>query len=193
MYDISGCNRVGKRIANEILSVLEEVTEYQYDPTFVHKVIDLDLPLRKATMTEYENAVRELQYYVDKNADKESFDYADNARMHVYAGTIGRYREQQFTEVYPIEYHVIRLGNIAIATNPFELFLDYGNRIKARSYAEQTFIVQLCCGSSDYLPTEKAEKGGHYSAYISSGYVGHEGGDVLVRNTIAQINDLWKD
>ncbi len=193
MYDISGCNRVGKRIANEILSVLEEVTEYQCDPTFVHKVIDLDLPLRKATITEYENAVRELQYYVDKNADKESFDYADNARMHVYAGTIGRYREQQFTEVYPIEYHVIRLGNIAIATNPFELFLDYGNRIKARSYAEQTFIVQLCCGSSDYLPTEKAEKGGHYSAYISSGYVGHEGGDVLVRNTIAQINDLWKD
>ena len=191
MYDISGCNKAGKRIANEILSVFEEITEYHDDPVFIHKVIDLDLPLRKATMEEYHKAVREIEYYVAKNANKEAFDFADNARMHVYAGTIRRYREQQFTEVYPIEYHVIRLGNIAIATNPFELFLDYGNRIKARSFAEQTFIVQLCCGSGAYLPTEKAEKAGHYSAYISSGNVGHEGGDLLTRNTITEINKLF--
>lgn len=192
MYDISGCNRAGKRIANEIISVFEEITEYQSAPAFVHKVIDLNLPLRKATMTEYNQAVREIEYYVEKNKHKDAFNFEDNARMHVYAGTIRRFREQQFKEVYPIEYHVIRLGNIAIATNPFELFLDFGNRIKARSYAEQTFIVQLCCGSGAYLPTEKAEKAGHYSAYISSGNVGHEGGDLLVRNTLTEINDLWK-
>ena len=193
MFDISGCNKAGKRIANEIVSVFEEITEYHDDPVFVHKVMDLDLPLRKATMEEYHKAVREIEYYVAKNADKEVFDFADNARMHVYAGTIKRYREQQFTEVYPIEYHVVRLGNIAIATNPFELFLDYGNRIKARSLAEQTFIVQLCCGAGSYLPTEKAEKAGHYSAYISSGNVGHEGGDLLTRTTITEINKLFKD
>ena len=34
-----------------------------------------------------------------------------------------------------------------MATNPFELFLDYGLRIKARSEAPQTFIVQLACGA----------------------------------------------
>ena len=112
--------------------------------------------------------------------------------MHVYAGAIKRYREQQFTEVYPIEYHVIRFGDIAITTNPFELFLDYGNRMKARSKAMQTFIVQLCCGTSGYLPTEKAEKAGHYSAYVSSGNVGHEGGDILTRNTIHEINEMFE-
>jgi hypothetical protein len=112
--------------------------------------------------------------------------------MFVHAGTIRRFREQQYTEVYPVECHVIRLGNIAIVTSPFELFLDYGNRMKARSKAEQTFVVQLCCGSAGYLPTEKAEKGGHYSAYVSSGSVGHEGGDILVRNSIESINSLWE-
>ena len=193
MYDISGCNKAGKRIANEIISVFEEITELKNDPVFAHKVIDLELPLRKATMAEYNEAVRELEYYVEKNKDKTAFNFEDNARMHVYAGTIMRYRQQQFTEVYPMEYHVIRLGNIAMATNPFELFLDYGNRIKARSAAEQTFIVQLCCGSGYYLPTEKAEKAGHYSAYISSGYVGHEGGDLLVRNTLSEIQKLWEN
>ena len=81
---------------------------------------------------------------------------------------------------------------IAIATNPFELFLDYGNKIKARSFAEQTFLVQLANGTEGYLPTEKAEKGGHYSAFISSGQVGHEGEDLLVRNTLKNINEMFK-
>ena len=191
MYDISGCNRVGKRISNEIASVYEEITELKSEAVFIHKVMELDLPLRKVTMAEYERAVREIEYYVEKNKDKEVFNFEDNALMFVHAGAIQRYRQQQFVEVYPIEYHVIRFGDIAIVTNPFELFLDYGNRIKARSYAEQTFIVQLCCGAAGYLPTEKAEKAGHYSAYVSSGNVGHEGGDLLVRETIKEINQMF--
>ena len=53
-------------------------------------------------------------------------------------------------------------------------------------------IMQLSCGAYGYLPTEKAEKGSHYSAYISSGFVGHEGGDILVRKTIDTINGMFK-
>ena len=192
MYDINGCNRVGKRIANEIISVYEEITEIKAEAKFVHKVIDLDLPLRKVTQTDYNNAVRELEYYVNKNKDKERFDFVDNARMHVHAGLIARYRQQQNQEVVPIEYHIVRWGDVAFATNPYELFLDYGNRIKARSKAKQTFIVQLCCGSHAYLPTEKAEKAGHYSAYVSSGDTGHEGGDLLTRESITRINELFE-
>lgn len=191
MYDISGCNRVGKRIANEIISVYEEIEELKDEAVFQHKVLTLDMPLRKATMEEYNNAVRELEYYVAKNKDKE-FNFEDNAKMHVYAGLIKRYREQQEKEIVPIECHIVRFGDIAIATNPYELFLDYANVIKARSFAKQTFIIQLCGGSHGYLPTEKAEKAGHYSAYISSGDTGHEGGDLLVRRSITEINEMFK-
>ncbi len=192
MYDISGCNRVGKRVANEILSVYEEITEIKEEGIFKHKVIHLDLPLRKVTMEEYHQAIRELEYYVEKCKDKEKINFEDNARMHVHTGTIQRYRQQQFSEMVPTEIHVIRFGDISMSTNPFELFLDYGNRIKARTLSQQAFIIQLCCGSLGYLPTEKAEKAGHYSAYVSSGFVGHEGGDLLVRKTIEEINQMWK-
>ena len=91
----------------------------------------------------------------------------------------------------PTEVHVIRMGTVAFATNPFELFLDYGNQIKARSLAEQTFLVQLCCGAEGYLPTKKAEAGGHYSAFVSSGNVGHIGGEQLVRETLQDINGMF--
>ena len=193
MFDISGCNRVGRRVANEILAVYDEITEYKSEAKLIHHVSTLDLPLRKATMAEYNNAVREIEYYVQKNADKPTFTFEDNAKVYVHAGLIARYRRQQNEEIYPVETHTVRFGDVAFATNPFELFLDYGNRIKARSFAAQTFIFQLTCGSCGYLPTEKAEKAGHYSAYITSGNVGHEGGDLLVREQITDINAMFAD
>lgn len=94
-----------------------------------------------------------------------------------------------FDSVKPAEIHIVRLGDVALATNPFELYLDYGIRVKARSKAVLTFIVQLSCQHSGYLPTERASKGGGYSAveYV----VGPEGGQVLVNETVRLINDMW--
>ena len=91
--------------------------------------------------------------------------------------------------ITPIEFHVIRLGDIAIATNPFELYIDYGIRIKARSQAVLTFLVQLSCQTNGYLPSEKAVKGGGYSA--DKFVVGPKGGQILVNETVKKINDLW--
>ena len=92
--------------------------------------------------------------------------------------------------VKPAEFHVIRLGDIAIATNPFELFLDYGLLMKARSKAVLTFLVQLSCQHSGYLPTAKAVKGGGYSA--DRYFVGPEGGIKLVDETVKRINEMWE-
>jgi hypothetical protein len=91
--------------------------------------------------------------------------------------------------ITPIELHLIRLGDIAIATNPFELYLDYGIRIKARSPAVLTFLVQLSCQHCGYLPTEKAVQGGGYSA--DKFVVGPKGGQVLVEETVSCLNALW--
>ncbi len=192
MFDLAGCRLAGKRVANEIISVYEEITDIKEEIPFAHKALVFDLPLRKATINDYRTAVREIEYYVEKNKNQEQFNFKDSAAMHVYAGTIDRYRKQQTKEIVPTEVHILRFGEIAIATNPFELFLDYGNYIKARSFAKQTFIMQLTCDSLGYLPTKKAEAGGHYSAYISSGNVGSEGGDMLARRTVTEINKMFE-
>lgn len=188
MFDVSGLKLVGKRISNEIISVFEELGDDLKDEgLLVHETFDITLPLRRVTIAEYNDALEKLEKFIDKNRGRRiSFD--DNAAMHVYAGTVVRYEQQQKTNTFTEEIHVIRFGDIAIATNPFELFLDYGNQIRARSRAKQTFLIQLACGSDGYLPTEKAEKGSHYSAYVSSGYTGHVGGEILVRETLDRIN-----
>ena len=190
MYDIGGTWKIGKRVAREIIDVFEEMPEedIKSEAVFSHENITVDLPLRRVTPKEYEAAKKAIEDFVAKT---DNFNFADNAAMHVHAGTISRYRQQEKIDIYPTEVHIARLGDVAFATNAFELFLDYGNQIKARSKAAQTFIVQLACGGDGYLPTEKAEKGSHYSAYVSSGVTGHEGGDMLVRKTLETINKLW--
>ncbi len=188
MFDVSGLKLVGKRISNEIISVFEELgDDFKDEGLLNHETVILSLPLRRVTIAEYENAIEQIDKFIDKNRGRRiSFD--DNAAMHVYAGTINRYKVQQLINTVEIEVHIARFGDVAFATNPFELFLDYGNQIRARSFAKQTFLIQLACGTAGYLPTEKAENGSHYSAYVSSGCVGHVGGDILVRETLERIN-----
>ncbi len=192
MFDLAGMRKVGKRIANEIIDVYEEGLDApQTEGELTHKVCLMQLPLRRATMSEYHAATKAVKDYL--NEKEGDVDFNDAAKLQNYLGIVRRYHLQEAMEVLDTETHIIRFGSVAIATNPFELFLDYGNQIRARSRAEQTFLVQLANGYEGYLPTQKAERGGHYSAFIPSGQVGHEGGELLVRQTLREINCLFAD
>ena len=192
MYDIAGTKKIAKRLYNEIVDAYEDaVEEMQNTAPFYHICEQVDLPLRRVTKEDYNEAERKIrQFFEEHDGD---LNYMDSCDLHIHIGTIDRYHLQQTQDIFPIELHTLRLGEIAMATNPFELFLDYGNQIRARSVADQTFLFQLTCGAGGYLPTEKAEKGGHYSAYVSSGYVGYEGGDLLVRKTVSTIRELFAE
>lgn len=96
----------------------------------------------------------------------------------------------QTDSVHPAELHILRLGDVALATNPFELFHDYATRIEARSAAPLTMLVQIAAGHSGYLPTARAVQGGGYSA--DKFIVGPAGGQVLVEETVQHINQLFR-
>ncbi len=189
MFDVKGCETIARRISTEIVWAYEDTIDYTADTEFTHKTIKLDMPLRRVTVAERDAALADIERFFA--AHKGNITFRDNAKLHVQTGTLARYELQQTVDVDEIEMHVMRLGDIAIATNPYELFLNYGNQIRARSRAKQTFLVQLCCGSKGYLPTAKAEAGSHYSAYVSGGTVGHVGGELLVRKTLSEINRMW--
>ena len=89
------------------------------------------------------------------------------------------------------ELHVLRLGDAVLATNPFELYLDFGLQIKARSRAAQTLVVQLAGGTGFYLPTERAVRGGHYGAHPVVAPVGPEGGHEWVAATLDAIDAMF--
>ena len=92
---------------------------------------------------------------------------------------------------------MIRIGDIAFATNRFELFMDYEQRIQARSPAEQTFIIQLAAvpgnDGGSYLPTAKAKANRGYSASIFDCNVDANGGAILVEKTLEELNKVFAE
>lgn len=191
MYDVQGTWTIGRRIAGEILAVLGEAGRLSAEAELRHRALTLELPLRRVSEEENRKARQMLARFAAERRGRE-VSFVDSAAMHVYAGVAARFDRQQRESLVPCEIHVIRLGDVAFATSPFELFLDYANVIRARSVSAQSFLVQLACDSKGYLPTEKAEQGGHYSAYVSSGHVGHEGGRLLVERTLELIGELFR-
>ena len=87
--------------------------------------------------------------------------------------------------------NVARLGEIAFASNPYELYLDYAQRIQARSPFEQTFIVQLSLGGEGgYLPTERSHANRGYGSSYYSCPVDPAGGQQLVETTLENLNSM---
>ena len=193
MFDLAGARKAGGRIAHEIIEAYPDAVREKRDALhFEHRVEGVKLPVRMVTRQERDAAEEALNRFFASCAGK-TLSFYDNASMHVHAGTLARYDYQQTRHVFEVEGHFLRLDDLAFATNPFELFLDFGNQIRAQSPAAQTFLIQLANGSLGYLPTERAEEGSHYSAYVSSGITGHVGGDLLVRETLDTLQTMFRD
>jgi hypothetical protein len=175
---------IAQRMVREIHEVYQLVRhDRQTDVAFVHQVEDVVLPVRKVTEEELAATQAEIDALKEKGALPR--------RQLWLQKVVDRYEAQQQQPTRSVEIHAVRIGDVAIITNPFELFLDYGVQIQARSKALQTFVLQLTNGSSGYLATEKAVQGGGYSAIIASTRIGPEGGQILVDRSVELINRLW--
>jgi hypothetical protein len=188
MRRLRGSDRL-QDIARRIIRAWEEAYEVagkdpQRDVPLHHHREQLELPRREVTEREWQLAKRDADEYA-KEKGKQTLAWW-------HGMVVKRYERQQNGTVEPfvMELHVLRLGDIAIATNPFELYTDFGLQIKARSPALQTFVVQLA-GPGSYLPTERAVQGGGYSAIVQSNEVTPAAGQILVDRTVERIHSYW--
>jgi len=187
---------LGRRIAEAVEDVAAVIAaDVRTDVPLVHRVRQVDLPARIVSEAECADA----QKVCDEMDAEKAKGQGGRRRWYwrVYYGmVVDRYHAQQKGErrVFPIEMHVLRLGDVAIATNPFELYLDYGVQIQGRSPAGQTILIQLASaplGYAGYVPTPRAVEAAGYSAEVVVNMVGPEGAQALVDRTVELIDGLW--
>lgn len=184
-------------IARRILAAIEEglasASPAQDTVAFSHVTATLRLPRLMVTDEEYELEKR-IYHMSPEELVKQTFAFQRVWPFGLVCDLIKRYEQQAANPDHIVEAHFIRLGDVVFATNPFELFVDYGMEIRCRSRALQTFLIQLADGSGNgfYLPTQRALDGGHYSAMIKSNWVGPKGGKVLVEETLRAIDSLFE-
>ncbi|WP_076351319.1 hypothetical protein [Paludisphaera borealis] len=190
MRTLRGLSRLDE-LAKRVVGAWEEAyegaqKEQHADAALVHKTATIKLPVREVTDAEAAEARTKVETL--------SKDPNNRTLVGWHQTVVDRFERQKAGTVDPftMELHVIRLGDVAITTNVFELFTDFGIQIKARSRALQTFVIQLA-GPGSYLPTERAKRGGGYSAIAESNLVGPEGGQALVDQTLELINALWPE
>lgn len=184
---------IGRRVANAVDEVLPAArTDIQTRLPLRHLVRDIALPRRMVSDAEAETVRADLaQLEAEARDGKNNYRVAQRARR-----VLERHEQQRHSPTIPMELHAIRLGDMAFATNRFELFLDFGIRIKARSPALQTFLVQLVASEQwdgTYLASERAIANLGYGSSVYDGEVGPEGGRTIVEETVRALNELWND
>jgi hypothetical protein len=190
MRELRGLTRL-QELSRRIVAAWDEAYEgarkdQHSDAVLAHKVSTIELPRRVVSEAEGAEARSKVESL--------SKDPRNRRLVVWHQDVVNRFERQKAGSVDPfaMELHVIRLGDVAIATNVFELFTEFGIQIKARSRAIQTFLIQLA-GPGSYLPTARAVRGGGYSAIVESNLVGPEGGQILVDRTVELINSLWPE
>lgn len=185
-----GMREMARRIVNGVRYAHDTAqSKPDGNPVFKHRVERLELPIRRVTEQEAAEARRERDR-LTASGNVQAGSHGE-AMLRRARNVLDRHEAQSPASTYAMNLHVLRLGNTAIATNPFELYIEYGSRIKARSRAAQTLVVQLADDQGRYLPTPRAVAGGAYGSRIADNRVGPEGGEVLVERTIGAINGMW--
>lgn len=186
---VAGSNVLARRLTQGVIEGFENGRrEMMATPVFRHTHEKIDLPayvMSDEQVAYYEEQIATL---TDGDPDPKSWN----------GGTLLRYRKllernaaATANPMLVADCNFLRIGDFAVATNPFELYLEYGQRIKARCPATQTIAAELTNDSLSYLPTREALAHGHYSAMPASLRVGPDGGDKLVERSVAALNDIF--
>ncbi|MBN2642713.1 MAG: hypothetical protein JXR78_13750 [Victivallales bacterium] len=213
-WNEEGVEVISNRLLEAFKRALPKVAgQFDYTPELKHSAKEILLPMRRASYSEYIRAKREMEALEAKQSSADAYrefcdeihanelipgrpgPYDDKKRHFVEIrnreAVVKRYELQDKEPYLTVDLQVLRLGGAVFATNPFELFLEFGQRIKARSRAEQTFVIQIANGYDGYLPSSHAEQLGGYGALIINGKVGSDGGTLLVDETVKTINSLF--
>ena len=166
-----------------------------------HVVETAELTKRRITPEEFEFAARMLEElnktpFMKDGTPKDRLVHDSKlvAQRNRFLRILDRYKTQDAAPKLPMEMHVVRIGDIAFASNRFELYMDFMHRIQARSPFEQTFVIQLCGvpgpDGGSYLATARGTEGKGYSACLFCNAVSPQGGQELVEETVKILNEL---
>ena len=201
-------------LASRLVTCAKDAKVYskETNPLVKHMTFKVTAPRRKVTIAEVEAAKKELAEIRSKRTDEQLFaDFLAYTRANEAKGGPGPYDSKYLPFVFAdvakaviarsedqakkpnleFEVNAMRLGDVAFVTCPFELYLIYGQIIKARSAAKQTFVMELCNGDYGYIPSEAVIKSRSYGSGVNNGELGPEGGYVYCDKAVEAIKKLF--
>jgi len=178
--------RLGRMLAEQTLRLYREAQFHEH-VILGHEVHDLEVEVRLPDAEKLDEA-REVLARLEVGEQLQGMD------LIVAFGTA--HLQDQFgenpTDTLPI--HAVRIGDVALVTQPCELYCQFGLDIKRRSPTPYTAIVGLADGYGGYCPTIAGLLGGGYSGRpISWTRLEAFAGYKIVETAGPMLNRLWRD
>ena len=175
---------IGFLLSSETISLMRKA-QLVSDPLLHYEYEDMRIAVRLPGEKELARAKEITGMGVEKAG---RWDYVlQESVLRLYS----QFKDDPF-DIVPV--HAVRIGDLAIATNPCELFCQFGLDIKRRSPAKITAVSQLTNGSMTYCPTIPAIMGGGYSGETVlwcrlEPYAGYK----IVETTARLLFQMWRD
>ena len=165
----SQIQKVAETVAEEAYRVYQNLEYRHWVPLHV-QVTELELGVRLPSRADVMRAQK-----IVRQADGPSMQGIEE----IYA------RETIFLSDYPdtvpMILQVVRIGDLAIAAIPCEVFVEIGLELKQLSPFDDTFTISLANGYNGYLPTvEHHELGGYETWRAKSSYLEVEAAPKIV-------------
>jgi len=192
--DFADVERYGMILAGEVLKIAgflqaPDTPVMEPDLAAISEVLRLpvrDLPDPEPIRESYEQTMKALE---SARTDQERYRALQTAR---------EYKEsldfiEHGAEPVPAEVQILRIGDLALASTPGEMFVQLGLEIKRRSIAPHTFVVELANGWIGYLLNPGGfEEGGYEALPGPWTKVSEDAGQMLVDKAIELTGSLWK-
>lgn len=168
---------VANTLAAEVFKVIQSI-QYQdwVDLNAYQK--EITVGVRKPSKGELERARKIMQNAPGSNM---------KTMEEIYA------RETVLISDYPSEKKIIlqafRIGDLAIAAIPAEVFVEIGLEIKQKSPFTTTFSISLANGYNGYLPTPEHHRLGGYETWRARSSYMEENASVKITQTLLDLLD----
>lgn len=139
---------------------------------------------------------RELQMPGRERPEFKEAEIARNwpAQLEHYRKTFNEMKQRE-KKSYPCVLTGIRIGDdLAIVTNPVELFCEIGVSIKKHSPFKHTMVAEQTNGALGYVPTAKAFERGSYETWFGEhSYLTRRAGDIIEEQSLDILSRLKRD
>ena len=116
---------------------------------------------------------------------------AYHKRDRIYAGRVDRLDKGPAETTIVLQ--AVRIGDLAIAAIPFEVFVEIGLEIKQKAPFKDAFTIELANGYYGYLPTPRHHDLGGYETWMGTCRVQKDASVLITRDILDLMRQLKDD
>ena len=154
-----GVQRLGRALAGESLKLLADM-QFTEAPEIASASEILQADFRHPTAEQLERDRETVAQAADDDYSREAVFARERVALAEHIEAVGQ---------EPCHLIAARIGELAIASGPGQMFCEFGLDCKARSPFEQTMYVSIANGNAGYVPTPAAISTGGYEPTLCRG------------------------